>query len=65
MMDDMEVLRFESVNYVRASNKILSNIDLSIHTGEHWALIGPNGAGKSTILNLCGALIHQSNGTML
>ncbi|MBP9115090.1 MAG: ATP-binding cassette domain-containing protein [Acidimicrobiia bacterium] len=63
-MDDMEVLRFESVNYVRASNKILSNIDLSIHTGEHWALIGPNGAGKSTILNLCGALIHQSNGTI-
>src|SRR5512136_465077 len=31
--------------------KALSNIDISVRTGELLAIIGPNGAGKTSLLN--------------
>lgn len=63
-MSANQVIRFESVDFIRGSLKILSDINLTINAGEHWAFIGPNGAGKSTMLNLCGALVHPSNGSV-
>lgn len=59
-----EVLRLEGVDFVRASRAILTDIDLTVHAGEHWAFIGPNGAGKSTILSLCGAVNHPTRGNV-
>ena len=41
---------------------VLHDIDLSVRTGEHWAVLGPNGAGKSTLLSLAGATRHPSRG---
>ena len=63
-MSDTEVLRLASVDVVRASRAILTDIDLTVRAGEHWALIGPNGAGKSTILGLCGAVNHPTRGSV-
>jgi len=34
------------------SKKIIENLDLEIHKGEHWAITGPNGSGKSTLLGI-------------
>ncbi|WP_129658127.1 ABC transporter ATP-binding protein [Rothia halotolerans] len=63
-MTENEVLRMESVDFVRDAKSILTGVDLSVRAGEHWAFIGPNGAGKSTILSMCGAVAHPSRGTV-
>lgn len=59
-----EVLRLQNVDFVRESRPILTDVNLVVNAGEHWALIGPNGAGKSTILNMCGAEEHPTHGTV-
>ena len=61
---DTEVLRLSGVDVVRSSRQILTDIDLTVRAGEHWALIGPNGAGKSTILSMCGAEAHPTRGAV-
>jgi iron complex transport system ATP-binding protein len=43
---------------------ILGPLDLSIGTGEQWALLGPNGSGKTTALTLMGAWRQPSCGTV-
>lgn len=63
-MSDTEVLRLESVDFIRKSRQILTDINMTVRAGEHWALIGPNGAGKSTILSICGAVKHPSHGSV-
>jgi putative ABC transport system ATP-binding protein len=42
--------------------KALSNITLSIRTGEFLSVMGPSGSGKSTLLNLIGGLDQPSIG---
>lgn len=64
LMSESDVLRLEAVHFVRKSRNILTDINLTVRAGEHWALIGPNGAGKSTILSLCGAVTHPSLGSV-
>ncbi len=63
-MTDREILRLETVDFVRESRQILTAIDLTVRAGERWALIGPNGAGKSTILSMCGAVEHPTRGSV-
>ncbi|HEU5050049.1 MAG TPA: ABC transporter ATP-binding protein [Gemmatimonadales bacterium] len=40
-------------------------LDLSIRSGETFALIGPNGSGKSTTLKALVGLVHPSSGRIL
>jgi len=40
----------------------LSNITLSIRSGEFLSVMGPSGSGKSTLLNLIGGLDQPSSG---
>lgn len=63
-MNSAEILKFEAVDFVRESRQILTDINMSVRAGEHWALIGPNGAGKSTILSMCGAVNHPTRGSV-
>ena len=65
VMPDQPVLELSGVCFVREGRDILSDVDLSVHAGEHWALIGPNGAGKSTILSLAGAHEHPTRGRVV
>ncbi|MFT4088520.1 MAG: ATP-binding cassette domain-containing protein [Gordonia sp. (in: high G+C Gram-positive bacteria)] len=58
------VLELDGVDLVRGGKAILSDVDLTIRAGEHWALIGPNGAGKSSILSLAGAVQHPTRGSV-
>ena len=46
------------------SNKVLNEVNLSIHAGERLAIVGPSGAGKSTILRLIAGLLLPSNGSL-
>ena len=40
----------------------LSEVDITVPTGEFSALVGPSGSGKSTLLNLIGGLDRPSSG---
>ncbi|MCX4912393.1 ABC transporter ATP-binding protein [Streptomyces sp. NBC_00687] len=57
-------LREVSVRRHTTGQVILSEIDWTVRSGEHWALLGANGAGKTTLLRLLGALMHPTTGTV-
>lgn len=43
----------------------ISQLSLTIASGEHVAVIGPSGAGKTTLLQLLGAALKPSHGQVL
>jgi len=43
---------------------VISDVSLSIASGEKVGLLGPNGAGKSTLLKAMAGLIELSHGTV-
>ncbi|RMH16736.1 MAG: ATP-binding cassette domain-containing protein [Acidobacteria bacterium] len=45
-------LRFERVDFAYGGEKVLSDVDLTIHKGEVIALVGPSGSGKTTLVSL-------------
>ncbi|TGK86323.1 ATP-binding cassette domain-containing protein [Leptospira bourretii] len=47
-----EVIRFDSVSFVRTDKKILDQVHFSLNQGDSLAIIGRNGAGKTTLINL-------------
>jgi iron complex transport system ATP-binding protein len=61
----MTVIELAAVDVWFANGpKVLSDIELAVDAGEHWALLGPNGAGKSTLLSLASAQKFPSRGTV-
>ena len=40
----------------------LSDVSLTVQTGEIFGLIGPNGAGKTTLFNCITGLYHPTSG---
>ena len=42
--------------------RALSDINLSINTGEFCGLVGPSGSGKTTLINIIGALDNPTQG---
>lgn len=42
----------------------LKNIDLTVQTGDFFALLGANGAGKSTTIGLIATLINKTTGSI-
>lgn len=56
------ILTLEQVSHQHRSTVLLSNISLSVQTGEILALVGPNGAGKSTLLNIMSGMTSASAG---
>jgi len=63
-MSGSDAVRVEGATYIRGGRQILSDVDLVVERGQHWALLGPNGAGKSTLLRLIGAQEFPSRGTV-
>ena len=61
-----EAVRFEAVGLWRtnggARKTILTGVDWSARSGEHWGIIGPNGAGKTTLLRIAAAQMRPSEG---
>jgi lipopolysaccharide export system ATP-binding protein len=45
--------------------KVVSDVSLSIDTGEIVGLLGPNGAGKTTSFYMIAGLVHPDHGTVV
>jgi len=59
------VLDICGLNLFFGGLQALTDINLTINTGEIQAIIGPNGAGKTSILNCINGFYHPANGEIL
>ncbi len=58
----MALLDLIGISKAYETNKILENIDFSIHEGERVAIIAKNGGGKSTLMKICQGILEFDEG---
>jgi iron complex transport system ATP-binding protein len=56
------ILNLEKLGVQRDRVKLLTNIDWSINTGEHWVILGANGSGKSSLLKVLTGYLTPTSG---
>lgn len=56
------MLQLDHVDVCYGSFKALSDISMTVDTGELVVLLGANGAGKSTLFNVISGLVRPSAG---
>lgn len=61
---DKEIVRLDNVFFSYGDKFVLSDFNLTIHTGERVRLLGDNGAGKTTILKLISGVLQPSSGAV-
>ena len=66
-MSAVEITNISKVFNLGSSNQVdaLTDINLSIASGEFFSLIGPSGCGKSTLLRLIANLIEPTSGNLV
>ena len=57
------LVTFSTKNLI-LTNKVIKNLDLSIHSGTIYGIIGKNGAGKSTLLKAISGILPISSGSI-
>lgn len=55
-------LSIAALNHRFGYQRVLENIELTVHSGEAVALVGPSGCGKTTLLNLAAGLLTPWEG---
>ena len=60
----MPKLSTQSLSHLYRSKHVLSNISLSINTGEIVSISGSSGSGKSTLLYILSGLLRPSSGAV-
>ncbi|MDQ3675215.1 MAG: ABC transporter ATP-binding protein/permease [Actinomycetota bacterium] len=55
-------LRDVTFGYGRASEPVISGLDLVVPEGDHLAVVGPSGVGKSTLASLIAGLLEPQMG---
>lgn len=58
-------LQHVSFVYPDMQEKVLDDLNLTIHAGERVAVVGVNGAGKTTLMKLICGLLHPTSGRIL
>jgi zinc transport system ATP-binding protein len=62
--DSDVLLRAEGVSFAYGRNRVIEDVDVSVHAGEFVALVGPNGSGKSTLLKVLLGSLEPSGGSV-
>ncbi len=62
---DGPAVEFRAVHFSIGNNKVLDNLNLSIHDGETLVLLGRSGSGKTTALKMVNGLVFPSSGEVL
>jgi ATP-binding cassette subfamily B protein/subfamily B ATP-binding cassette protein MsbA len=62
---DWKTITYKNVSFSYGTEKILNNINLTIHRGEVIALVGASGSGKSTLVNLLERFFDPTEGEIL
>ncbi|MDU4571392.1 MAG: ABC transporter ATP-binding protein [Finegoldia magna] len=58
------VVDLKDISKSFGSNKVLDNVNFSLHEGEVHALLGENGAGKTTLMNILYGLYEPTSGSI-
>lgn len=58
------ILTIKNLEFSYSSQKILTNIDLTVKSGETIALVGPSGFGKTTLLQLIAGDLKPISGSI-
>lgn len=60
-----KIIEYKNVNFSFTKERILYNVDWTIHECDFWAIIGPNGGGKSTLARLLIGLLKPTEGKII
>ena len=58
----MTAIQIEQISKAYGDTQALSEINLTVETGELFGLIGPDGAGKSTLFRILTTLLMPDSG---
>lgn len=58
------VVDLKDISKSFGSNKVLDNVNFTLHEGEVHALLGENGAGKTTLMNILYGLYEPTSGSV-
>lgn len=61
-MNPFPAIEVRNVDFSYGEAPVLSNVNLSVKSGDFLAIIGPNGGGKSTLMKLVVGLLKPSSG---
>jgi ribose transport system ATP-binding protein len=59
------ILQAEGISKCFGGVQALTDVDLTLRSGEVHAVIGENGAGKTTLMNIFGGIIKQDKGIII
>lgn len=57
-----KAIEIKGVSHCFGENRILDNINFSVHKGEVFGLLGPSGAGKTTLINILTGQLKAEEG---
>lgn len=60
----MSLLNSKNLNIAIAHTRVCENLELSIQSGESWAILGMNGCGKTTLLHTVAGLLAPQSGNI-
>ncbi len=64
-MENNVIIDLKNVSVTFGDNKVLNDLNLSIHDREFLTLLGPSGCGKTTTLRIIGGFISPDEGEVL
>ncbi len=63
-LSDVPVIEFRNVCFSYGQTSILTDINLTVPSGDFLAIVGPNGGGKTTLLKLILGFLPPSEGSV-
>tara|TARA_Y100000590_G_scaffold239204_1_gene269041 strand:- start:1284 stop:1916 length:633 start_codon:yes stop_codon:yes gene_type:complete len=64
MYNKESLIKLDNISATRGNKTLVSNLSISIKSGEILTLTGPNGSGKTTLLRLLASFIEPAFGSL-